>query len=75
MFQKQNGVYCIDFQNYEENIIFDENVKKIDDIIINLCKINNQVLSIKKKLFLLTSDLILKIKAESNEILALNINF
>lgn len=75
MFQKQNGVYCIDCKDYEENIIFDENVKKIDDIIINLCKINKHVLSIKKKLILLTSDLILKIKAESNEILVLNITF
>lgn len=75
MFQKKNGVYCIDYKKYEEEIIFDEVVKNLDDIIISLCKINNEVLSGKSKLFLLTSDLILKIKAESNKILVINLDF
>jgi predicted ribonuclease YlaK len=68
MFQKKNGIFCIDYKNYEEEIIFNENVKKIDDIIINICKINNEILYGKNKVYLLTSDLILKIKAESNGI-------
>ena len=75
MFQKKNGVYCIDCKKYEEGIIFNEVVKNLDDIIIDLCKINKEVLSGKSKLFLLTSDLILKIKAESNEIHVINIDF
>lgn len=74
MFQKKNGVYCIDCKKYEEEIIFNEVVKKLDDIIISLCKINNEVLSGKSKVFLLTSDLILKIKAESNEILVITLD-
>lgn len=68
LFQKENGIFCIDYKNYEEEIIFNENIKKIDDVIINICKINNEILYGKNKVYLLTSDLTLKIKAESNGI-------
>lgn len=68
MFQKNNGIFCIDYKNYEEEIVFNEKVKKIDDVIINICKINNEILSGKNKVYLLTSDLALKLKAKSNGI-------
>lgn len=68
MFQKNNGIFCIDYENYKEEILFNEDVKKIDDIIINICKINNVILSGKNKVYLLTSDLTLKLKGEANEI-------
>lgn len=68
IFQNKNGGGCIDCKNYREKIIFDENIKKIDDIIINICNIN-KILS--NKVFLITSDISLKIKAISNEILTM----
>lgn len=68
MFQKHNGVFCIDYEYYEEEIIFNEKIKKLDDVIIDICKINNEILYKKNKVYLLTSDLILKIKAKLNGI-------
>lgn len=68
MFQKYNGVFCIDYEYYEEEIIFNEKIKKLDDVIIDICKINNEILYEKNKVYLLTSDLILKIKAKLNGI-------
>lgn len=71
-FQKINGKYENNINKYHEKILFNNDIKNIDDIIIKLCIYNKQN---DKKIWLLTQDRILRIKATVFNINALNITY